>query len=85
MGSESVSELVSDVVVTFVYGTTREDTDCSIIWRTHVACWMTTVTHTKTHRHALRMFDTYCLSMAKMVTRTRLNVIFIQILPAFFT
>jgi len=75
MGTESVSELVRNGVVTFVYGTTREDTDESIIWRTRVACWMTTITHT--HRHALRMFDTYCLSMAIMVTRTRLNVTFI--------
>jgi len=31
MGSESVSKLVGDSVVTFVYGTTREDTDYSII------------------------------------------------------
>ena len=43
MGSESVSDPVSDGIVTFVYGTTSEDTDESIIWRTCVACWMTTV------------------------------------------
>jgi len=34
MGTECVSELVSDGV-TSVYGTTREDTDESIIWRTN--------------------------------------------------
>jgi len=83
MGTESVSELVSDGVVTFVYGTTRGDTDESIIWRMRIACWMTTNIYTHTHRHALRMFDTYCLSMTVMVTRTLLNVTFIRILPAF--
>ena len=56
-GSESVSELVSDGVVTFVYGTARVDTDDSIIWCSRVACWITTVI--QTHRHALRMFDAY--------------------------
>ena len=64
-GSESVSELVSDGVVTFVYGTTREDTGDRVIWCTRVACWMTTVTHTHTHTRAraraLRMFDTYII------------------------
>jgi hypothetical protein len=31
MGTESVSDLVSDGFVTFAYGTTSEDTDESII------------------------------------------------------
>jgi len=53
MGTVSVSELVSDGVVTFVYGTTREDTDESIIWRTRVACRMTTITHTDTRSECL--------------------------------
>jgi hypothetical protein len=75
MGTESVSELVSNGVVTFVYGTTREDTDESVIWRTRISCWMATIIHT--HQHGLRMFDTYWLSMAIMVTRTCLNVTFI--------
>jgi hypothetical protein len=51
MGSESVSELVSDGVVTFVYGTIRDDTEDSNIWHTRVACWMTTVIHTHTQTH----------------------------------
>ena len=42
--------------------------DDNIIQRKRIACWITKVTN------ALRIFNTYYISMAKMVKRTRINV-----------
>ena len=50
-----------------------------IIRRMRFACWITKVTDT--HSEYVK---TYCLSTATMVTRTRLYVMFIRILPVFF-
>jgi hypothetical protein len=43
------------------------------IRRNRIACWITKVTDTRAHR----IHNTYCLSTAKMVTRTRLDATFI--------
>jgi hypothetical protein len=45
------------------------------IWRMRIACWKTTATNTH------RIWNTYCSFMARVVTRTRLNVTFISSLP----
>jgi len=33
------------------YGTARQATDDTIIWRMRIACWITKATHTHTHTH----------------------------------
>jgi hypothetical protein len=48
------------------YGRMRQATDDNIIWRKHIADWITKATNT------LRLSTTYCFSMATVVTRTRL-------------
>jgi hypothetical protein len=42
------------------------------IWRMRIACWMTKTADT--HTHTLIIFNTYCLSTTKVVTRTPLYV-----------
>jgi len=54
------------------YGTDGQAKDDNVIWRVCFTCWITMDTHTHTHTH--RMWNTYCLSTAKVVTPTRLNV-----------
>jgi hypothetical protein len=50
-------------------GTARKATGVNIvIRRMRLACWITKVTYTHRIRNA------YCLSIAKIVTRTRLNI-----------
>jgi hypothetical protein len=55
------------------YGTARQARDDSIMWRRRRsdlhAGWLRQL-----YRHTLIIFNTYCFSMARMVTRTRLNV-----------
>ena len=46
------------------------------IWRMRMACWITKATDT------LSMCSNYCFSMAKMVTRTRLNVTYYAHCPS---
>jgi hypothetical protein len=60
------------------YGTARQATDDNIIQHMRFACWITKATDT------LRICNTYCFSMATMVTWTRLNVTFVRILPFSF-
>jgi len=45
------------------------------VWHMRFACWIAKATRTLTIR------NTYCVSTATMVARTRLNVTFIRTLP----
>jgi len=42
------------------------------IWRMIFACW---ITKAKIHRHTLIIFNTYCLSMATVDTRTCFHIL----------
>jgi hypothetical protein len=53
----------------------RQVTDDNIIRCIHIACWITKATYT------LRIWNTDCISMTKMVMWTCLNVTFICPLP----
>jgi hypothetical protein len=50
------------------YGRGGQATDENIIRRMRTSCWITKATDT------LRIVNTYCFSMSKVVTRTRLSV-----------
>jgi hypothetical protein len=54
------------------HGGARETTDDNIIRRMRFACWITEVTSTQTQTHTLIICNTYCLSTATIVMRTRL-------------
>ena len=67
------------------YGGTREDTNDVTIWRIRVACWTSKATHAHAHAHVhapghshaharTEICNTYYLSTATVVSRTRLNV-----------
>jgi hypothetical protein len=60
-------------------GRAGQATDGSIIWHLLSACWISKATH----RHALRICNTYCFSMVTVVMRKRLDVTFIHTLPVF--
>jgi hypothetical protein len=64
------------------YGRGGEVTDDNIIQRMSFACWITKATHTLIH--SLRICNTYCFSVAKTVSGTRLNVTFIRTVPLLF-
>jgi len=52
-------------------------TNDNVIRRKRIACWTTkdfARAHANTHTHTPRIYNTYCFSMAIMVTRTPLNV-----------
>jgi hypothetical protein len=53
------------------YGTARQATGDNITWRMRFACWITKATHT------YRIFNTYCISTATVVTGRRLIVTFL--------
>jgi hypothetical protein len=61
------------------YGTARQATDDNITRRMRFACWITKATDTHTQN-----INTYCLSMATMVTRTRFYVTVIHTLTVLF-
>jgi len=58
-----------------MHGTAREAIDCTTIRLMRFACWIT-----KT-RHILGIRNTYCFCTETVVSRMRLNVTFIRILP----
>jgi hypothetical protein len=60
------------------YGRDVEVSDENVIGRMCIACSITKATNT----HIIS--NTYCFSMAKMVTRTTLNITFMRTLPVFF-
>ena len=47
------------------------------IWCMRIACWITKATHT------LRMYNTYCFSTAKIVTRTLLKFTILRTVGVF--
>jgi hypothetical protein len=61
------------------YSRVRQATDDNIIRRMRFACWITKATDT------FIIFNTYCFSIATVVTRTRVNVRFVRTLPFLFT
>jgi hypothetical protein len=52
----------------------------------HTTYWLTKVTntHTHTHTHTHRIYNTYYFSSVKMVTRTRLNIMFMLFCHYFY-
>jgi hypothetical protein len=60
------------------YGRARQATDDNVIRCMHFVCWITKA------RHRLRICNTYCFSMATVVSQTHLNVTFIRTLPVLF-
>ena len=60
------------------YDTAGDVTDDTIIRRMRIECWITKA-------NTLRRCNTYCFSMATVVTRTQINVTFICTLPVLFT
>ena len=63
----------------FLHGTNGQATDDDIIRRMCFACWITKATNTDSE-----YVTPFCFSMAKMVTRTRLNITFIRTSPVPF-
>jgi hypothetical protein len=61
-----------------IYGTAGHATDGNIIWRMRFACWINKATNT------LRLYNTYCCSLATMVARTCIDYPFIRTLPVLF-
>ena len=57
----------------------RETTDDNIIRPMPIACWINRATG------ILRIYNTYCFSMVKMVTRKRLNFTFMHTLLVLYT
>ena len=56
-------------------GRAGEATDCNMIWRMRIACWITKATNT------YRICNTYWFPMATVVMRTRFIITFINTLP----
>jgi len=52
------------------YGTAKQTTDDDIMWRMHFACWVTR----QEFRRTPIILNTYCFSIATVVTQTYLNV-----------
>jgi len=50
-------------------------TDDNIMWLKRIACRIIEATHT------FRIYNTYCFSIATMVTRMHLDVMFVSALP----
>jgi hypothetical protein len=55
-----------------ICGTARETAEDNMIGRMRIACWITKATDT------LKLYNTYCFSVATMVARTRLNITFVR-------
>ena len=60
------------------YGIAGHATDGNIIWRMRFACWINKATST------LRIYNTYCYSLATIAARTLIDYPFIRTLPLLF-
>jgi hypothetical protein len=64
------------------HGRDKQAKDDKLIRRMRFACWISKAADTHTHTHTHRVRNTYCFSMATVVTRSLLDVkLYVYCLP----